>query len=563
MGKAIESRQKARRPHLFFVAAGVALSLGREGRADSIYWQGVVGNWFNANNWFDNNNGLDQVPGGSDSASIENGGTAQISSGSADDSELVVDFGSAFVLTGNGSLSTGQGSGEYVGNSGTGIFNQSGGTNGCVSLALGYYTDATGTYVLSGTGSLAASGNENVGAAGGLGIFNQSGGTNISGTVSLGGGGEGIIYQSGGTSASSSETLGAGGGGGTVYQSGGVNTINGGLGILSGTYSLSSTGSLSAINEVVGNGTLSQTGGTNTSVQEQVGGIYNQTGGSSSTGNLSISLNSGSVGTFNLTGGTATASNVYVGGSFMGPGGTGFLTVSNAGQLSVPGNFRVWSSGQANLDVPDTTVGNLSIVGKGIVNLNGALQINFDAPANDPISTIVGYLQTGYNGGTWTGTLGIISTNAAAGGRVTTLGYLDGNIDTTDSAVVGPNQILIKYTLVGDANLDGVVNFTDFAIVLKNFGQAGTDWAQGNFEYAANSPSIQGTNFNDFADVLKNFLQPLPGGGGAETIGDTIQPLATTIQVAATSLPEPTSLSLLAAGAVGLLRRTRKTKTKT
>jgi hypothetical protein len=210
-----------------------------------------------------------------------------------------------------------------------------------------------------------------------------------------------------------------------------------------------------------------------------------------------------------------------------------------------------------------STQGGLTVNANSTLDIvNNALAINFGSPANDPINTIVGYLQSGYNGGAWTGTSGIVSTSAASSGRVATIGYLDGNIDTADSAAVGPNQILVKYTLVGDANLDGIVNFTDFAIVLKNFAQPGTDWAEGNFEYAANSPSIQGTNFNDFADVLKNFLQPLPGGGGGETLGGTTQGLSDSVQIqnTVTSLPEPASVSLLAAGAASLLRRRRRNR---
>jgi len=94
--------------------------------------------------------------------------------------------------------------------------------------------------------------------------------------------------------------------------------------------------------------------------------------------------------------------------------------------------------------------------------------------------------------------------------------------------------------------------------------RAGTDWAEGNFEYAANSPSIASTNFNDFADVFKNFLQPFPGGGSGETLGAAIQNLSATVQTqnTATQLPEPAAFSwgILAAG--GLLGRRRRNRTK-
>ena len=49
------------------------------------------------------------------------------------------------------------------------------------------------------------------------------------------------------------------------------------------------------------------------------------------------------------------------------------------------------------------------------------------------------------------------------------LGYADG----ADGVVSGlaSGQIEVEYTLYGDANLDGVVNGTDFGILAANFGQ--------------------------------------------------------------------------------------------
>jgi len=276
-------------------------------------------------------------------------------------------------------------------------------------------------------------------------------------------------------------------------------------------------------------------------------------------GTLTIDATNGGSMTLSQLQNNLNAAAVYVGGSTISAGGTGVLTVNNTGQLSVAGAMKVWNHGRANLNGTTAAVGSLSIVGNGIVNLNGSLTINFGAPANDSISTIVGYLQSGYNGGAWTGTSGIISTSAAATTGTATLGYLDGNIDTGLPAVA-PNQIVVKYALVGDANLDGVVNFADFASVLKNFGQPGTDWAQGNFTYNPNSPSIQGTNFTDFADVLKNFLQPFPGGGGGESLGGATisSEESAQIQTAVVQLPEPGAIGLGLCVAMGALARRRR-----
>ena len=84
---------------------------------------------------------------------------------------------------GGGSLWAGSG---YVGYSGTGTFNQSGGTNTLTSgLVLGGGTADSGTYQLSGVAVLSAS-SEQV-ALGGAGTFTQTGGTNgVSSALYLG-----------------------------------------------------------------------------------------------------------------------------------------------------------------------------------------------------------------------------------------------------------------------------------------------------------------------------------------------------------------------------------------
>ena len=92
--------------------------------------------------------------------------------------------------------------GEDIGRSGTGIFTQTGGTNNAEVLSLGYNSGASGTYHLSG-GTL-KSGLAYIGA-GGTAIFNQSGGTHIVtdelsvGYFSPGGGYGGTYNLTGGT----------------------------------------------------------------------------------------------------------------------------------------------------------------------------------------------------------------------------------------------------------------------------------------------------------------------------------------------------------------------------
>ena len=243
-----------------------------------------------------------------------------------------------YLLSGTGTLAVPNGC-EDVGVNGVGIFNQSGGTNTIgTTLFLGFNAGATGTYNLSGTGSLSESSYFFDGFEG-VGIFNQTGGTNTIPTN------EYISYQ----------------GNGSYIQSGGTNAITGAfLNIatsngFTGSYTLSGTGNLSVEgNEYVGAagiGFFNQGGGTNT--------IYGGTGSF-----LFVAQDFGSTGTYTLsgTGVLADSSNEYVGyqglgtfnqsggsntigsGAFLDVGtffgGTGTYVLSG-GTLSVSGNEYV------------------------------------------------------------------------------------------------------------------------------------------------------------------------------------------------------------------------------
>jgi hypothetical protein len=356
---------------------------------------------------------------------------------------------------------------------------------------------------------------------------------------------------------------------GTLFLSGGVN-------IASETVGSPSSGSIDQIggSNVPGNlfvasasnsyGVYSLGGGTLTSLgNEVVGasgtGTFIQTAGANNADtDLFLGLNALSSGKYVLQGGNLSiAQNEYIGesglGSFLQTGGIhvvkGLLIIG--GNYGAVGSYTL-SGGELKL-LSGSTInenGTLTITNTGTLDVtNTQLSMSFASPQSDPVKTIVGYLTSGYNGGAWTGT-GIDSSTAAAGssGRTLAVGYADGNTDFNTPAA--PNQILVKYTLSGDANLDGLVNFNDLVAVIQNFNKAGTDWAHGNFLYGAS------TNFNDLVAVVQNFNKTLiPAGSSGESDGgSTIQLIGgTDVQ-----LPEPSAIALAAIATAGALSRRRR-----
>ena len=58
---------------------------------------------------------------------------------------------------------------------------------------------------------------------------------------------------------------------------------------------------------------------------------------------------------------------------------------------------------------------------------------------------------------------------------------------------------MIKYTLLGDADLNGIVNGIDFGILSANFNKGVTAWDQGDFNYDGIVNGI------DFGELSANF----------------------------------------------------------
>jgi hypothetical protein len=205
----------------------------------------------------------------------------------------------------------------------------------------------------------------------------------------------------------------------------------------------------------------------------------------------------------------------------------GSMTITG-GTLKLAANTTL-GSGTVSSNVNLTS---LSITGNGVLDVNNN-HIIISYGASDPITTIAGYIKSGYNGGGWNGP-GIISSAAqtTTNGLSYGLGYADGG----DGVVAGlsSGQIEVMYTLLGDANLDGLVNGSDFNILAANFNQSITGWDQGDFNYDG------AVNAADFNELAANFNQ---GVSGAASAGDVAAldafAAANGLSLPISSVPEP------------------------
>ncbi len=368
------------------------------------------------------------------------------------------DLDLAFSFSGSGTYSLyggllSEGNAENIGVSGTATFSQSGGTNTVSgsgyssywtgsTVNVGCWAGSVGTYNFS-AGSLSVIGDENIGNYG-TGIFNQSGGTNtITGTLTVGyweSSGVGTYNLSGGLlSVSSNEDIGRSGRA-LFQQTGGTNSISAsGCLYVGGTntiaaYSLSGAGLLSAPCEFLANadtGSFTQSGGTNSIYSYQpnyfLGGGY-----------YGLILGHG-LGTYSLSGGSlAVLYSEIVGadgtGIFNQSGGANTITGSNGPGLVVDAWGYVNSSATYNLSggkllatneyVGDSGTGTFTQSG-GTNSISGCLYLGYNRSGTYNLNGTGGLSAPNeYIGYSGTGTFNQSGgTNTIASGGALYLGY--------------------------------------------------------------------------------------------------------------------------------------------
>lgn len=168
--------------------------------------------------------------------------------------------------------------------------------------------------------------------------------------------------------------------------------------------------------------------------------------------------------------------------------------------LNVGGIARVRPNGT---NAATSRLNALNIVGGFLDLADNALVIDYNGASS--LSQIATFIQNGFAGGSWNGA-GINSSVAAATPN-RAIGFAEatdiGSTATFAGESIDATSVLVRFTLPGDANLDRIVNISDFSLLAANFNQAGI-WSRGDFNYDGS------ININDFAALAANFNQSLP-----------------------------------------------------
>jgi hypothetical protein len=196
---------------------------------------------------------------------------------------------------------------------------------------------------------------------------------------------------------------------------------------------------------------------------------------------------------------------------------------------------------KAALDEGDgTSVLKSLLINGGALDLtNNALILDYSSES--PLTAVQTMIRRGFGSGN-----GIVSQPHDPRLRV---GYADNSVTQFDcfgEAPVDSTSVLITSTYAGDANLDGVVDLRDLAMLSSGWRHAGT-WASGDFNYDGI------VNAQDLGLLASNWQ----AGLHTAVVDPGLDDLLVAFGFSGASVPEPASACVIAMGAMLAARRRR------
>jgi len=189
-------------------------------------------------------------------------------------------------------------------------------------------------------------------------------------------------------------------------------------------------------------------------------------------------------------GGTATLSQ---------PGATNSANIRNL--VKVNANTALRKNGSGIL-----VTKSLSLDATARLDLSGG-GVVIDYTGNSILSTVKGLIVSGRNSGAWDG-VGI-SSSTAAGNPLTGIGYADTSVSgagTFGDQNVDGDAMLVRYTWLGDSNVDATVDSLDLNALLAGYGKTSdAHWYEGDYDYDGK------VNTLDFNHLAGSFGQTLAG----------------------------------------------------
>jgi len=114
------------------------------------------------------------------------------------------------------------------------------------------------------------------------------------------------------------------------------------------------------------------------------------------------------------------------------------------------------------------------------------------------------------------------------------------------------DEVLIRYTRIGDLNLDGTVTISDFIDLASNFNHiGGSTWQMGDVNYDGS------VTISDFIDLASNFNQSVSGDALPISEEDAAMLASFAAEHGASAVPEPHSLVVVSLGLLSIRRRRR------